>query len=78
MPGIDPDVICYKLSIKAEAKPVKQKPRRMNEEQSRAMNDEVDSLLQAGFIQDILPRLALQFRPREEEKWQVKGLHWLH
>ena len=30
MPGIDPEVICHKLSIKSNAKPVKQKPRRIN------------------------------------------------
>jgi len=33
MPRIDLEVICHKLSIKADAKPVKQKPRRMNENQ---------------------------------------------
>jgi len=50
MPRINPSVICHKLSIKKDAKPVKQKPRRMNEEKSRAISDEVDCLLQAGFI----------------------------
>ena len=52
MPGIDPDIICHKLSIKADAKPVKQKPRRMNEERSHALSDEVDCLLQADFIRE--------------------------
>jgi len=52
MPGIDPEIICHKLSIQADAKPVKQKPRRMNEEKSRAICDKVDRLLQAGFIQE--------------------------
>jgi len=32
IPGIDPEVICHNLSIKADAKLVKQKSRRMNEE----------------------------------------------
>jgi len=32
MPGIDPDIICHKLSIKADTKLGKQKPRRMNKE----------------------------------------------
>jgi len=50
--GIDPKVICHKLSIKADAKPVKQKLRRMNEERSHAISNEVDCLLQAGFIQE--------------------------
>ena len=59
MPGIDLEIIYHKLSIKADVKPVKQKPRRMNEEKSRAISDEVDRLLQAGFIREGLPRLAL-------------------
>jgi len=50
MPGIDSAVICHKISIKADGKPVKQKLRRMNEEKSRAISDKVDRLLQAGFI----------------------------
>ena len=45
MPGIDPEVICHKLSIKANAKPVKKKPKRMNEELSRPISDEVERLL---------------------------------
>jgi len=43
-------VICHKLSIKGDAKLVKQKPRKMNEEKSHAISDEVNRLLQAGFI----------------------------
>jgi len=49
MPGIDPGVICHKLSIKANAKPIKQKFRIMNEEWSRK---KVNRLLQAGFIRE--------------------------
>ena len=52
MPGIDPKVICHKLSIKTDAMPVKQKRERMNEERSRAISDEVDRLLQASFIRE--------------------------
>ena len=60
MPGIDPEVICHKLSIKANAKSVKQKPRRMNKEKSRAISDEIDRLLQAGFIRETFyPALTL-------------------
>jgi len=45
MHGIDPDILCHKLSIMADAKPVKQILKRMNEEWSRAISDEVDRLL---------------------------------
>ena len=50
MLGINPEIICHKLSIRADAKPVKHKLRRMNKERSRVIRDEVDHLLQAGFI----------------------------
>jgi len=50
MPGIDPTVIYHRLSINANAKPIKQEPRRMNKEKSRVISDEIDRLLQAGII----------------------------
>jgi len=46
-----PEVIYHKLSIRADAKLVKQKPRRMNEERS-AISNKVDRLLQVGFIRE--------------------------
>ena len=52
MPGIDLEVICHKLSIEVDAKPMKQKPKRMNEESSLTIIYEVDRLLQAGFIRE--------------------------
>jgi len=52
MSGTNPDVIYHDLSIWADAKPVKQKSRRMNEEMSRAISDEVDRLLLACFIRE--------------------------
>jgi len=52
MTGINPKAICHKLFIRADAKTVKQEPRRMNKEMSRAISDEVDHLLQAGFIRE--------------------------
>ena len=53
MPEIDREIICHKLSIKAKAELVKKKPRRMNEERSRAISDEVNRLLQTGFIREM-------------------------
>ena len=74
MPGIDPGIICHKLSIKADTKPVKQKPRRMNDERSHAISDEVDRLLQVGFIQetfypDWLSNPVLV--KKKNDKWRV-------
>ena len=52
LPGTSPSIICHKLSLKTDAKLVKQKPRRMNEEWSPAISDEDDRLLQADFIRE--------------------------
>ena len=74
IPGIGPDIIFHKLSIKVDAKPVKQKPRRMNEEQSHAISEEVDRLLQAVFIRETFypdwlsnPLLI----KKKNDKWRV-------
>jgi len=74
MLGIDPEVICHKLSIRADAKPVKQKPRRMNEKRSRAISNKVDHLLQAGFIQEMFYPdwlFNLVLVKKKNEKWRV-------
>jgi hypothetical protein len=54
MPGIDPEIICHKLSIRVGARPVKQKARRINVERSQALNEEVYRLLKAEFIRETL------------------------
>jgi len=75
MPGIDPNIIFHKHSVKADSKPIKQKSRRMNEEQSWAINDEVDCLLQVGFIRetfypDWLSNPVL-VKKKKNGKWRV-------
>ena len=42
MSGIDPAIICHRLAIDPEVRPVKKKLRKMNEERSQAFNEEVD------------------------------------
>lgn len=50
MPGIDPAVACYKLAIRKEARPVRQKMRCFNQERYNSIATEVEKLLHAGFI----------------------------
>ena len=52
MPGMNPYIICHKLSTLSEVKPVKHKPRKMNDERLQALYDEVDRLLKADFIRE--------------------------
>jgi len=53
MSGIDPRVMCHRLSVCKEAQPVAQKKRRMGEEKRNAAAMEVQKLLEAGFIKEI-------------------------
>ncbi|XP_068497948.1 uncharacterized protein [Phaseolus vulgaris] len=52
IPGIDPEVMCHKLFVCREAKPVSQKRRKLGEERRQAAIEETQKLIQAGFIQE--------------------------
>ena len=53
MRGIDPAIITHKLSVNPSFKPVKQKRRSFTPERQKAINEEVDKLLQAGAIREV-------------------------
>ena len=53
MPGIDPALITHKLNIDPQRKAVKQKKRNFAPERREAIKQEVDKLLDAGFIEEI-------------------------
>ncbi|XP_072077907.1 uncharacterized protein [Arachis hypogaea] len=53
MPGIDPNLICHKLQINPNARPVSQKKRNMGDEKRAACLEETQKLLQAGFIKEL-------------------------
>jgi hypothetical protein len=74
MPGIDPEVIGHRLKVDSAARPIKQKPRRINEERSLALRAEVDQLLKAGSIREChypewLANLVLV--KKKNGKWRV-------
>jgi len=50
MLGVNSSVICHKLFILPETKPVKQTSRKMNAEYLQALKDEIDRLLKAELI----------------------------
>ena len=52
MSGIDAEVMCHKLHIDKNFKPIKQKPRRMTIEKANAVEEEVHKLLKAGAIRE--------------------------
>ena len=51
---VDPAIIYHKLSILPEAKPIKQKSRKMNAKGLQNLNNEVDQLLKIDFIRETL------------------------
>ena len=51
--GIDPTVITHRLNTSPSFKPVKQKSRSFALERKKAINEEVDKLLQAGAIREV-------------------------
>ncbi|XP_059664192.1 uncharacterized protein LOC132309961 [Cornus florida] len=53
MPRIDPSVSCHSLNVNPNAKPVKQKQRRFAPERNRIIAEEVDKLLDAGFVREV-------------------------
>lgn len=53
MPGIDLMIAYHKLTIKKDARPVKQKNRCFNQERYDAISAEVKKLLRAGFTREV-------------------------
>ena len=51
--GVSPDLIMHHLAGKPEAKPKKQKLRKMSADRQEAAKAEVNKLLKAGVIQEI-------------------------
>ena len=53
MGGIDPAIITHRLNVSPSFKPVKQKRRSFAPERKKAINEEVEKLLQAGAIREV-------------------------
>ena len=53
MGGIDPAVITHRLNVSSSFKPVKQKRRSFAPERQKAINEEVDKLLQENAIREV-------------------------
>jgi hypothetical protein len=58
------------LEIRADAKPVKQRLHRFDEEKRRAIREEIRKLLEAVFIKEVFHPEWLA-NPIQEEKWEV-------
>ena len=52
MPGIDAEVMCHRLHIDKNFKPIKQKSRRAAPEKAKVVEKEVQKLLKVGAIRE--------------------------
>ena len=77
MPDIDPTIICPRLAINPEVRPVKQKPRKKNVKRSQAFSDEIDRLLRANFIRKTFypDWLANSVLVKKNGKWSLHRLY---
>lgn len=53
MPGVSIDLVCHRLDVRPEARPVQQKKRKIATLLREPIRDEVQKLLQAKFIRKI-------------------------
>ncbi|XP_074336359.1 uncharacterized protein LOC141673509 [Apium graveolens] len=53
MPGIDPNLISHRLNVNPTRKAVKQKNRTYTPDRLEAIKQEVEKLLEAGFIEEV-------------------------
>ena len=75
MPGIPREVAKHSLHIRPNSKPVKQRLRRFDELKRRAIGEEVQKLLVAGFIKEVfhpdwLANLVLV--KKKNGKWRMR------
>ncbi|CAL8148956.1 unnamed protein product [Prunus armeniaca] len=75
IPGIDPNIICYRLHVNHACKPVAQKRRNFAPERVAIIEAEIDKLLAAGFIEEVsysewLANVVLVAK-QEKGKWRV-------
>lgn len=73
MPGLDTDLVVHRLPLYPDAKPVKQKLRRMRPEWSEKIKEEVMKLRILGRIN--IPGMVSKHCPCTEERWESQNVH---
>nr|CAN61771.1 hypothetical protein VITISV_041899 [Vitis vinifera] len=74
MRGIHPSIASHRLNVFSTAKPVRQKIRRFHPDKQKVIRDEIDKLLESGFIREVaysdwLANVVVV--PKKEGKWRV-------
>ena len=74
MKGIHPSIASHRLNVLPTARPVRQRVRRFHPDRQKIIWDEIDKLLEAGFIREVehLDWLAnVVVVPKKKGKWRV-------
>ena len=53
MKGIHPSIVSHKLNVLPTARPVRQSVRRFHPDRQKIIRDEIDKLLEDGFIKEV-------------------------
>ncbi|VFQ98728.1 unnamed protein product [Cuscuta campestris] len=72
MPGVDPKVICHRLAVNPESRPVKQKKRFVSSERREFVSKEVATLQSIGHIREPIGALLRSLNaPSRMSKWAM-------
>nr|CAN67118.1 hypothetical protein VITISV_035158 [Vitis vinifera] len=74
MKGIHPSIASHRLNVFSTVRPVRQKIRRFHPDRQKVIRNEIDKLLEAGFIREVsypdwLANVVVV--PKKERKWRV-------
>nr|CAN69893.1 hypothetical protein VITISV_005621 [Vitis vinifera] len=74
MKGIHPSITSHRLNVLPTARPIRQKVRRFHPDRQKIIRNEIDKLLEAGFIREVdypdwLANVVVV--PKKEGKWRV-------
>ncbi|XP_057744762.1 uncharacterized protein LOC130962584 [Arachis stenosperma] len=74
MPGIDPDLMSYKLAVYPGSRPIQQKRKKLGPERTQVVKEQVQALLEAGFIRKVnypLWLVNVVLVKKQNRKWRM-------
>ncbi|KAL0402412.1 UNVERIFIED_CONTAM: Retrovirus-related Pol polyprotein from transposon gypsy [Sesamum latifolium] len=72
--GIDPEIIVHRLNVDPQVKPIKQKKRTFGVERNKIIEEEVNKLLEAGYVSETQYTSWLSnvvIVPKASGKWRI-------
>ncbi|KAL0406538.1 UNVERIFIED_CONTAM: hypothetical protein Slati_3967700 [Sesamum latifolium] len=76
--GIDPEIIVHRLNVDPQVKPIKQKKRTFGVERNKIIEEEVNKLLEAGYVSNTIHELAIKRGDRAQSFGEMAHMHRLY